>query len=67
MEAADLQDVDTYVSRRQNTSAQYIAGRPIIDLYLAAKWRLSPRVEKRWWEQEGLDLVGMLMADWGAE
>ena len=32
---AGLQEVETYFSCRQNTVAQYIATRPIIDLYLA--------------------------------
>ena len=54
--------MDTSVSCRQNTVAQYIATRPIMDLFLVAKWRPGPRVEMRRWEQEGLDLEGMRMA-----
>ena len=54
-----LQEVDTYVSRLQNTVAKYIATRPIMDLCLAAKQRLGPRVATQWWEQEGLDLDGI--------
>ena len=34
--AAGLQEVETYVSCRQNTSIQYIATRTILDLFLAA-------------------------------
>ena len=33
-----------------------------MDLCLAEKRRLVPRLAKRWWEQEGLDLEGMLMS-----
>ena len=49
MAEAGLQEVDTYISRHQNTMAQYIASRPIMDLCLAAKQRPGPRVEMRWW------------------
>ena len=41
---AGLQEVETYISRRQNTVAQYIATRPIMDLCLVAKRRPGPRV-----------------------
>ena len=34
MRAAGLEEIETYVSRRQSTVAQYIATRPIIDLCL---------------------------------
>ena len=67
MAEAGLQEVETYVSRRQNTLSQYIATRPIMDLCLAVKRRLGPRVEMRWWEQEGLDLDGMRTAAWEAD
>ena len=56
MAEAGLQEVETYVSRRQNTMAQYIVTRPIMELHLAVKQRPGPRVAIRWWEQEGLDL-----------
>ena len=59
---AGLQESDTYVSRNQNTVAQYIATRPIMGLFLAAKRRPETRVEMQWWEQEGLDLEGMRKA-----
>ena len=43
---------------RQNTGAQYIAMRPVLDLckeilHITGMW-----VVKRWWEKEILDLVG---------
>ena len=56
MAEAGLQEVETYVSRRQNTLAQYITTRPIMDLFLAAKQRRGPMVAMWGWEQEGLDL-----------
>ena len=51
MEYLGLQYVETYVSRHQNTAAQFIATRPIMDLCLAAKRRLGSWVSKWWWEQ----------------
>ena len=36
-------------------------------LCIASKRRTGPRVAKRWWEQEGLYLVGMRTAAWNAE
>ena len=62
MAEAGLQEVDTYVSHRQNTVAQYILTRPIMELCLAAERRPGKRVEMRWWKQEGLDLEGMRTA-----
>ena len=56
MAEVELQEVETYVSRRQNTVAQFIASRPIMDLCLAAERRPGPRVSKRWWEQDGVDV-----------
>ena len=54
-----LQEVETYVYRRQNTATQFIATRPIMDLCLVSEQRLGSSVAKRWWDQEGLDMVGM--------
>ena len=56
-------DVETFASCRHNTVAQYIATMPIIDLCLEEERRLGTRVFKRWWEQEGLNLVGMCTVD----
>ena len=67
MAETGLQGVNTYLSLRQNTVAQYITTRPIMDLCLAAKQRPGPRVEMRWWKQEGLDLEGMRTAALEAE
>ena len=67
MEEAGLQEVEIYVSLRQNTVAQFIDTRPIMDLCLAADRRLWSRLTKYWWDQVGLDLERMLMADQEAE
>ena len=61
---AGLQKVESYVSRRQKTVAQYIVNRPIVDLCLAEKRMPGPRVKMWWWEQEGLDFEGMRTAAW---
>ena len=62
-----LQEVETYNPLRQNTVTQFISTRPIMDLFMATEWCPGSRVVKRWWEQGGLDLDGMRMADQEAE
>ena len=44
-----LQEVDNYVSCRQNTVIQYIEIRPILDLCLAENRRPGPREATRCW------------------
>ena len=67
MAEAGLQEVENYLYHHQNTVAQYIATRPIMDLCLEAKRKPGPIVTMQWWEQEGLDLEGMRTSAWGAE
>ena len=67
MTEAGLQEVETFVSLRQNTVTQFIATRPVVDLCLAAKRRPGPRVSNWWWEQDGVDVEGMRTAAWEAE
>ena len=50
--------IRTSILRRQNTAAQYIATRPILDLCEQATRRPGARVPRRWWEQTGIDLKG---------
>ena len=66
MAGALLQEVDTYVSFRQNTGVQFIATRPIVDLCLAAEQIRVTQVSRRWWEQDGVGVEGMRTAAWGA-
>ena len=44
--------------RRQNTVAQYIATRPIMDLCCQSSRRPGAQVYRRWWEHDGLYLGG---------
>ena len=67
MEESGLKDMETYISRRQNTVAQFIATSPIMDLCLAAERRLGPQVSRRWWDQDGVYVDGMRMASWEAD
>ena len=46
-----LQEVETYVSRLQNTVAQYIATGPIMDLCMAEGQHPGKRLSKQWWGQ----------------
>ena len=50
--------IRTSINRRQNTVAQYIATRPILDLCEQATRRPGTRMSRRWWEQAGIDLEG---------
>ena len=59
MSEAGLNEVETYVYRRQNTFARFIETSPIMELCLAAARRTGSRVANRWWYQGGLYLEGM--------
>ena len=58
MEEAGFEGIGVYITRRQNTVAQYIETRPILDLCEQSVWRLGAWVSWRWWYQEGIDLEG---------
>ena len=55
MEKAGLTDIRTSILRRQNTVAQYITTRPLLDLCVGARAREGAKVTLRWWEQAGID------------
>ena len=67
MAEAGLQEVETYISRLQNTVTQFIVTRPIMDLCLAAERIPGTQVSRRWWEQGSVDVEGMRTAAWEAE
>ena len=52
-----------YVSRRQNTVAQFVVTRPIMDLFLAVEQILGQRFYRRWWDKDRVDVEGMWTAD----
>ena len=53
--------IRTSIIQRQNTVAQFIATRPILDLCEQAAQRSGVQVSWRWWEQTGIDLRGAHM------
>ena len=55
MKETGLTDVRTSINRRQNTVAQYIATRPLLELCEGAKQREGARVTLSWWDQSGID------------
>ena len=55
MKEVGLTDVCTSINRRQNTVAQYIATRPLLNLCKVAKQREGAWVTLRWWDQSGID------------
>ena len=56
MQEAGFEEIRKAITRRQNTVAQYIATRPIMDLYERATQRRGARVSRRWWEKERIEL-----------
>ena len=58
MAEAGFEGIGTYITRRQNMVAQYIATWPIMDLCERSAWRPGARVSWRWWDQDGLNLEG---------
>ena len=55
MKEAGFKEIRNSVTNRQNTAAQYIATRPLMDLCEGAKQRGGARVSRRWWYQKGID------------
>ena len=55
MKEARLTDIRTSIMRRQNTVAQYIATRPLLDLCKGERAREGAKVPLRWWDQAGID------------
>ena len=52
MEEAGFKEIRTSITNRQNTVAQYIATRPLLDLCEEAKQIGGERVSRRWWYQK---------------
>ena len=56
MGESGFEEIRTYVTRRQNMVAHYIATRPILDLCERYTWQPVEMVSRRCWEQAGIDL-----------
>ena len=56
MAAAGLEEVETYPLCHNNTTDQYTAAHPILEMCLEAEWQPGAQVEHICWEQGGLDL-----------
>ena len=55
---AGFETMETYIRKRQNTVAQYIATRSILDLCESTERKQQVWVGMWWWEQMGIDLAG---------
>ena len=55
MKEVGLTYIRTSILKRQNTVAQYIATRPLLDLCEGARAREGEKVPLRWWYQAGID------------
>ena len=58
MEEAGFGEIGVYIKNRQNTVAQYMAMRPILDLCERSIRKTGACVSWMWWDQEGIDLEG---------
>ena len=54
-----LNEIGVYIALRQNTIAQYITNRPIMDLCLAEEQKPGMQISRRWWEQHAMYILGM--------
>ena len=50
LETVGMDEIGLYITRRQNTIAQYIATRPIMDLCLTLERNPVLKLPGRWWE-----------------
>ena len=57
-EAAGFLTMEEYIRRIQNTVAQYITTRSLLDLCEGLERDPGERFDMRWWKQEGVDLAG---------
>ena len=51
MQEVGMEEVEVYITRRQNMVVQYIAMPPIIALCREADWQPGSWILKRWWER----------------
>ena len=58
MKETEMVRIWTSIFRRQNTVAQFIATRPILDLCKKITRRPGAQVARRWWEKTGIDWKG---------
>ena len=52
LQEAGLEEIKVYIGRWNNTMAQFIGTRPIMDLYLEVERRPVDRVAKWWWDRK---------------
>ena len=55
MKESGLKYIRTLIINRHNTDAQYIATRPLLDLYEGTNQIGGARVSRRCWDQKGID------------
>ena len=57
LEMVGLEEIGAYIARRQNTVAQYILTRPVMDLCLVEEWKTGMRLYMQWWENTTLYIL----------
>ena len=61
-EEEEFLTVEEYIRRHQNTVAQYISMRSLLDLCEGSEKVPGAQLGMRWWKQVVIDLVGALEA-----
>ena len=55
MKEAGFKDIRMSINNRQNTVAQYISTRSLLNLCKGTNQIGGARVSRRWWDQKGID------------
>ena len=55
MKEAGFKEIRTAINNRQNTVAEYISTRPLLDLCEGTNQIWGAMVSRRWWNQKGID------------
>ena len=50
MKAVGMEELEKYILHFQNTAAQYISTRLILELFLVAERQMGLQMSIRWWE-----------------
>ena len=68
MREVGMEEVETYILRRQNTVTHYITAWTVLELCLEVGQWPGARVLMRWWNKAGIDLgQGMMRMEMDTE
>ena len=67
LEIVGMEDIGVYITHHQNTVAQYIETRPIMEVCLAEEQKMGLCLSRRWCEQPALDILRIRVGNAEAE